>query len=54
MSLHLVTEILFILAGVVLAVVAVTVSGLLIYQLILGRGAGVTRKPRRGREERPQ
>jgi hypothetical protein len=53
MSVHLVQEILFIASGLTLAVVAAAITLLVITQLIVGRGQGVTRRKRQGREEPP-
>lgn len=54
MNVHLVQEILFILSGIVLFIVALAVAALLIRALIFDRGQGIPRKKRMGREERPQ
>ena len=54
MSVHLLQEILFVLAGGTLALVALAVAVLVIGQLVVGRGRAIARRPRRGREESPR
>jgi hypothetical protein len=52
-SLHVVLEVLFALSGLALLLVAVAVMVVVVKTLVLDRGRSLTRRPRRGREERP-
>jgi hypothetical protein len=52
-SVHLIQEILFILSGLVLFVVALAMMVLIIQRLVVERGRNIPQKKRRGREERP-
>lgn len=56
MSVHLVQEVLLVAAGVVLLIVAVAMAWLIVTNLILDRGRGLSRRNaarRQGRENRP-
>ena len=56
MSVHLVQEVLLVAAGVVLLIVAVAMAWLIVTNLILDRGRGLTRRNaarHQGRENRP-
>ncbi|HEV2527650.1 MAG TPA: hypothetical protein VGT61_04245 [Thermomicrobiales bacterium] len=54
MSVHLFQEILFILSGLILFVVALAVMVVVIQRLVIERGRNIPQKKRRGQEERPE
>ncbi len=53
MSVHLFQEILFILSGLILFLVAIAVMVVIIQRLVLERGQNIPQKKRRGQEDRP-